>query len=114
MKKLKNVEILYYSDYWDGPLWGMCAYENNLYRYNVIDSTSKIRKFKVREMEFWQITYELYWHSLFVTNVKDYTKFDKKLINERFEVIEDFYSMQKREYQPIDYSKNKIIGWFQL
>ena len=112
MKKLKNVEILYYSDYWDGPLWGMCVYNNKLCWYNVIDSSSKIRKFKVREMKSWQISYELYWHSLFVTNVKAYTKFDKECINERFELLENFYDKQRRVYKGIDYSKNKIIGYF--
>ena len=112
MKKLKNVKILYYSDYWDGPLWGMCSYDNMLCWYNVINSNSEIRKFKVIEMYPWQISYELYWHSLFVNNVNIQTDFDKELVNYRFKLIEDFYSMKKREYDNIDYSKNKIIGWF--
>lgn len=120
MKEIENVKMLYYSDYWDGPLTGLCEYENKYYWYdNTIDDEYdeeneewKPRVYNLKEIEPWQLSYELYWHSLFVTNVAAYTEFDKQLINDRFIIDINFYKKKKKEYKKIDYSKNKIIGTF--
>lgn len=128
MKKLENVKILFYNDYWDGPICGICEYENKMYYYNTFedDEYDEIseewlpRKYEMKEIKPWQLTYELYWHSLFVTNVASYTKFDKCLINERFKMKEkwfkslpSYYDKQKKERKKIDYSTNKVIGIFE-
>jgi hypothetical protein len=121
MKELENVKILFYNDYWDGPIDGLCEYENKIYRYKMIDNglyNEEIdnwspRIYNVIEIEPWQLAYELYWHSLFCTNIVAYTEFDKMLINPRFEIKnKDFYKKQKNEYKEIDYSNNAIIGIF--
>lgn len=120
MKKLRNVKILFHIDYWDGPLRGICEYKNKYYWYDILDDyeyNSEKEKFSprtyvIKEIEPWQISYELYWHSIFSTNVGTYTDFDKKLVNDRFKIEENFYEKRKREYIKIDYSDNKIIGVF--
>jgi len=130
MKKLENIKILFHSNYWDGPICGICEYENRMYHYNMIEEggwfiedgeeydedaedTWTPRIYVVKEIEPWQLTYELYWHSIFSTNVASYTDFDKSLINERFKMKNDFYKKRKKEYKEIDYTKNKVIGQFE-
>lgn len=121
MKELEGVKILFYTDYWDGPLNGLCEYENNIYRYSVLDEGDyneekdewNPRIYNVQEIEPWQLAYELYWHSLFCSNIAAYTKYDKKLVSPLFEIKnKDFYGKQKKEHKKIDYSNNTIIGIF--
>jgi hypothetical protein len=120
-KKLNNVKLLLYSDYYDGALKGLCEYENKIYRFEteklggwIEDDICEDRIYIMLDLEPWQLTYELYWHSLFVTNAASYTEFDKQLVNERFKIDCDFYEKQKKEYKKIDYTNNKIIGYFKL
>ncbi len=121
MKELEKVKILFHSDVWDGPLEGLCEYESKIYRYETLEMGEWIEKddewspriYNMIEIEPWQLAYELYWHSLFCTNIASYTEYDKMLINPRFEIKnKDFYKKQKNEYKEIDYSKNTIIGIF--
>jgi hypothetical protein len=121
MKELNGVKILFYDDYWDGPLKGLCEYENKFYRYDVLDEGGyneekdewNPRIYNIIEIEPWQLVYELYWHSLFCSNIATYSKYDEKLSNQIFEIEnKDFYGKQKKEYKKIDYSNNTIIGTF--
>lgn len=137
MKKLENVKILFYNNYWDGPICGICEYENKMYYYDMIEEGGIFveegeeydedgediwtpRIYEIKEIEPWQLTYELYWHSIFATNVGTNTEFDKGLVNERFKIkkswfssLPSYYKKQKKERKDIDYSKNKIIGIFE-
>lgn len=121
MKELENVKILFYSNYWDGPWTGLCEYENKIYRYDVLDEGDwneekdewSPRIYNVFEIEPWQLAYELYWHSLFCSNITTHTEYDKKLVSPLFTIKNnDFYKKQKKEYKKIDYSNNNIIGIF--
>lgn len=140
MKELENVKILTHSGYWDGPLDGLCEYQDKIYKYNVSEWEECIvidededeyeytqRIYNICEIEPWQLAYELYWHALFCTNVKANSDFDEKLVNDRFKLKKsnkrrkkflkkldpnDYYGKREKEYQEIDYSDNKIIGTF--
>ena len=126
MKELENVKILFASGWWDGPRTGLCEYENTIYRFEVYieeeydekeDEWTK-RIYQMKKIELWQLAYELYWHSIFVSNVYRNAncrfQFEENLKNERFYMKEDFYKKRKKEYQEIDYSKNEIIGTFKF
>lgn len=149
-KELKNVILLTHSNWWDGPICGLALYKNEYFYYNMLDDggyrrvkegdvisyyeendnnspwTYVDRTWRLRKIEPWQLTYELYWHALFCTNVAAYTEFDKKLVNERFKIKPriknifrnpfkysppSFYDLQKKEYKEINYSQNECIGW---
>lgn len=124
MKELENVKIIYASGWWDGPRSGLCEYENKFYWFGVHQEEEYDeekdewgdRIYKAYEIEPWQLSYELYWHSIFVSNVYRNSKcrfeFEEKLKNERFHMKEDFYKKRKKEYKDIDYINNKIIGTF--
>lgn len=114
LRELKNVEILYDTNYHDGSLRGLCRYKGRIYWFDILNmgDFEATRKWKVFKIIPWQLTYELYWHSLFCTNVAQHTNFEKNLINKRFKLDEDFYEKRKREFKEIDYNKNKVIGWF--
>lgn len=128
MQELENVKILTYNDYYDGPISGLCEYQNKWHWYiwnnyekyvqyqddaNLNVDMHSERIYSGYELLNYQLVYELYWHALFSTNIKYYTAFDKSLVNELFKLNEDFYEKQKREYIKMDYSQNKIIGWFE-
>lgn len=107
-KELKNVELLTYSNWWDGPLCGLALYKKEYYHYSILDEglcrkaeegeeiifynednvpfTYDTRTWKLYKIEPWQLAYELFWHAVFSTNVATYTDFDKKLVNERFKI----------------------------
>jgi hypothetical protein len=124
METIENVKLLFATNWWDGPLYGLCEYENKICYYKICEDEVwdeekeewGKRGFKVYEMEPWQIAYELYWHSIFVSNVYRNAKcrfqFEEQLKNERFYMKEDFYKKRKREYKEIDYSNNNVIGTF--
>jgi hypothetical protein len=123
MKKLKNVKLLYSTNYWDGPICGLCEYKEKYYYFNTSkdDEWDEInegwmpREYYAYEILPWQLTYELYWHSLFITNVKGAkgkNAFEEGMKDERFKMEEDFYEKRKREYKNIDYLKNKVMGTF--
>ena len=123
MNKLENVKLLYSNNYWDGPISGLCEYEGIYYYFNQSkeDMWDEVkeewlpREYKVYEILPWQLAYELYWHSLFITNVKNArcdSTFEKKLKNDIFKIKEDYYKKRKKEYKEINYSKNKVIGIF--
>ena len=123
MKELENVKILYSSDYWDGPLNGLCEYENKYYwfgvntdeEYDEKEDKWSPRIFQMYDIEPWQLTYELYWHSIFVTNVYKNTKckynFDEQLKNDRFKIKENFYKKREKEYKKIDYYNNNKMNY---
>lgn len=135
MQELKNVKILCYFDACNGPLKGLCSYKEKIYLYSITDDEYKIidkireeyedgidkfdegyeipRKYNVVELEGWQLCYELYWKALFSTNVVTFTDFEKSLVNERFK-RKDYHEIREQEYQSINYSNNKIIGYFEL
>jgi hypothetical protein len=126
METLENVKILFCTNYWDGPICGLCRYENKFYHFNVYQDeewdeekeewTSRI--YKAYEIDPWQLSYEFYWHSIFVSNVYRNAKcryaFEEKMKNERFFMRKNFYKKRKKEYKEIDYSNNNIIGIFTL
>jgi hypothetical protein len=126
MKKLENVKFLFSSNWWDGPLIGLCEYENKYYwfqTYQDIEYDEEKdewidRIYKAYEIEPWQLSYELYWHSIFVSNVyrnaKCRTSFEEQLKNERFYMRRDFYKKRKKEYKEINYSNNNVIGTFKF
>ena len=85
MKELENVEIMFYSDYWDGPLAGLCEYENKIYRYETIDEGD----YNEEKDEWNPRIYN-------VIEIED----------------KDYFGKQKKEHKKIDFSSNTIIGTF--
>ena len=119
MEELKNVKILFATNYYDGFLDCFCEYENKIYRFEHFDENGwcnyESRKYHLIELELWQMVYEFYWHCILIANVKSYFKCldsEYSMVNERFIIEENFYKKREKEYKEIDYSKNKIIGWF--
>ena len=124
MKELENVKMLFATNWWDGPLCGLCEYESKYYWFKIHQEEEyddkkdewSDRVHIAYEIEPWQLSYELYWHSIFVSNVyrnaKCRTQFEEQMKNERFYMKEDFYKKRKKEYQEIDFSK--VIGTFKF
>ena len=105
MEKLENVKIIFYTNYWDGPISGICEYQNKFYRFNVQEMGGHVgpeplsddedrayikREWIVREIKLWQLAEELHWHCLFMTNCGQhygrYGNNDAEFISERFQL----------------------------
>ena len=126
MKELENVKLLFSTNWWDGPLCGLCEYENKYYWFEVYQDEEYDeekeewgdRIYKAYEIEPWQLSYELYWCSIFVSNVyrnaNCRTSFGEQLKNERFYIKKDFYKKSKKEYRKINYNNNNVIGIFKF
>lgn len=129
MNQLKDVQLLCEFDRWDGPLEGLCLYQDR-YHWYVVDEWGeweqwddddddkcvwKSRTWKIYEVLPWQLAYVLYWHAIFATNVAAYYPFDFELQNERFDKKAkrkyDFWKKQNKNYEKIDFTKNKCVGW---
>lgn len=123
MNKLENVKLLFCTNYWDGPIAGLCEHDGKYYRFaqlqddewDEVDEEWLPRVYKAYEILPWQLSYELYWYSLFISNVKgarSRSDFEEGLKNERFIINENYYKKREKEYRQIDYTKNNVIGTF--
>lgn len=83
--KEDDIKILFIVDWWDGPLSGMCLWQDEKYWfsatdewYEVYDGENKheyFRKFEIYEMTPEQIATEEKWHQLFIEKVGDSYKY---------------------------------------
>ncbi len=126
LKLFEGVKILYYGDYWDGPVAGLCVYEGVYYYYFMSkeeellnensDDENDIwsdRDFYIYELTFRELANELYWHSLFCTNVKAYSDADSMLVFDYLNTNENFWDKMKQENtEKFDYKSKTPIGYF--
>src|SRR5580698_5856954 len=79
--KEEDIQILFVVDWYDGPLSGMCLYQNKKHWFSLIDEHYEIdgkeyfRKFAVYEMMPEQAVEEEKWHALFVEKVGESYKY---------------------------------------
>lgn len=66
-----NVQIEYTTDYWDGPLSGMCTWHGKRYYFHCIqmDNDNFDRTFVLLALSEQQLVTEEYWHREFVDHV---------------------------------------------
>ena len=105
-KKSDNeIEMLWYVDYYDGPLSGVALYEgkrvwfqNSAWSHDNLFNVWQYKLYELSEDEFYD---ELNWHNRFLT---DRDSGDKK----RFD---KYYKDREKRDDP-DYTKNKYLGEF--
>ena len=105
-KKSDNeIEMLWYVDYYDGPLSGVALYEGKHVWYQISawshDNLFNVWQYKLYELSEDEFYDELNWHNRFLT---DRDSGDKK----RFD---KYYKDREKRDDP-DYTKNKYLGEF--
>ena len=124
---LYNEKICHFSD---------CDENDEKYYDQELDDYVRVdnwyRRFLIYEMTNDQLKKELYWHQLFEIYVGQHTTYDvdgkyylsgkTRYLHQGIpcalgtrppELHHNFYEKRKQYYKEIDYSNNKIIGWFE-
>jgi hypothetical protein len=115
-----EVQLLWPSDYWDGPLSGLlvfrgerCWFQNVAENEDFTDPAAWYRRFVVLRLTSEQLEDELYWHDLFRKHVGTHTDYGAErgevLPREQHRHFYDAYRLRK----PPDYSDCEVLGWFE-
>lgn len=112
--ELFEVHMLWYGDYWDGPLSGICKYDGKIYYFecceeedtveinwdtNTVENGSYDRFFNLRRIPWWHICYKFVSHFMFRLLVRRiYTKWSMFL----------WYNTYTIKF---NYDKCAIMGW---
>ena len=115
-----EVRLLWYADFWDGPINGLCLYNDKKYWFELMaDSEDELpdttqRKFLVLELSRRQLTEEEHWHELFRRKVGTHCDFEEPNPEVKpKETQREFYEEYGKRSKP-DYSNNVAIGWFEM
>jgi hypothetical protein len=80
---MKDVKLIYHSGFWDGPLSGVCEYQDKRYWFKCVhdyqDHSEKIldmRIYGVYELTPKEWENEIHWHTLFQKHVGMHTEYD--------------------------------------
>jgi len=100
MKQLK-AEILWETDYYDGPVSGVVEVKSQWCWFVYVTDQNNYRKMYVYALTKDQLINECYWHKRFELEVNDEVDLS---------VTKKFYE----DYEPFnnDYENNKLLGYF--
>jgi hypothetical protein len=115
-----DVQLLWYSDFWDGPINGLCLCDNRKCWFEMLDAeehdlpAAPGRRFLVHDLSEQQLAEEERWHELFREKVGTHCDFEEPRPEVKpAELHAQFYDAYKTRVKP-DYSTNRVIGWFEL
>jgi hypothetical protein len=115
-----EVRVLWTDDFYDGPLSGIAEWKGRRYRFEMTDRSTlggdedTQRRYWVIALSSEQLQEEERWQDLFCANV--WTGFDYTGRPEHRAPASQhgkFYEPYAARAVP-DYSKNEVVGWFQL
>jgi hypothetical protein len=113
-----DVRLLWYADFWDGPINGLCIYQNKKHWFEMsaddaFPDTNQ-RRFVVLDLSPEQLADEEQWHELFRQKVGTHCDFEEPHPEIKpIEFHREFYdTYQQRATR--DFSANVVIGWFEM
>ena len=111
----EHATMLWYSDYYDGPICGLGEYKGKKVWYqwkkDVLEPLTDMRIFDFYEMSDEEVADEEKWHQFFRDNVGDHCDFIEGFhgrANYTKESFDRFYAEAKKR-KDRDYKKNKIV-----
>jgi len=111
----EHAVMLWYSDYYDGPISGLAEYKGKKVWYewngNTLEPLTDMRIYDFYELSYEEVVYEESWHQFFRDNVGHHCDFVKGMhgkTNYTEESFDKFYKEMEKE-EPRDYTKNKIV-----
>lgn len=114
-----SVTLLWFDDFYDGPLAGMAEINGTRYLFDIIDRN--VLGDEVEDRRYWliaitdgQLKEELQWHDLFGDIVGTHFDFTDRASLQRASVDMDAFYDSYRKRVPPDYSNNDVVGWFRL
>jgi hypothetical protein len=115
VKQLSSDElrVLWTVDFYDGELSGIVFFDGKVRWFEFCAEVEKRRRYVVYELSEAEVADEQYWHALFVEHVGDHwTAGSPGKVKPVSEHAKFFDAYAKRS--PVDYSRNPILGWFEL
>ena len=119
----QEVRLLWYCDYWDGPLSGICFYQGQRYWFEAIEPEKENygypRRVGIYILSTEELQAEEESQQRFQASVGMHTTYDEQDQRPISELLrpgeehEKFYSWYKQQPRR-DYRHNKMVGWFEL
>lgn len=116
-----SVRLLWHSDYYDGPLSGMCRYRGEDLWFRMFDENQRHggwhRRFDLVRLTADELADERRWHDLFRRCVGHHCDYDEKgrravgMVHPSAMHAEFYDAARNRASR--DYKNNPIVGWFQ-
>jgi len=112
-----DVRLLWHSDFWDGPINGLCLYQGRKCWFEACAEGEQddgfYRRYLVLILTKGQLDEEEFWHELFRRKVgthTDYGDAERKVLPR--ETWHEFYDEFGKRGE-VDYSGNPALGWFE-
>lgn len=121
LPKIRRFQFLWYSDFWDGPRSGLLLHRKQKRWFELFAESARpdfYQRFAVIELTEAQLSEEEAWHKLFRAKVGTHTDYGKNgpqltgRLKPRAMWAEFYEPYAKRK--PQDFSKNLVIGWFEV
>jgi hypothetical protein len=112
----RDLRLLWVDDYYDGPLSGAVLLAGKLRWFIVCAEVNHHRRYAVYDLSEPEIAQERQWHALFVEHVGDHYAFDEHGSTGTVKPLSEhakFYDAYAKR-TAVDYSRNPILGWFEL
>lgn len=112
-----EVTLLWFDNYWDGPLSGLCVFQGREHYFWCFAEAGEselarwYRRFSVHELSPEQLSNEKKWHELFREKVGTHWEPGGKLKPQ--ELHHEFYDAYKKRTPPHYELNCPIIGWFE-
>lgn len=111
----QELRLLWMDDYYDGPLSGAVLFAGKLRWFAFCAEVDQHRRYAVYDLSEAEVADEQHWHDLFVEHVgdhwtcKDGATGTVKPVSEHAKFYEAY-----AKHAPVDYSRNPVLGWFEL
>jgi hypothetical protein len=113
-----GLRLLWAHDYYDGLLSGALVLGGRIHWFEVCsEADDHRRRYVVYDLSETEVQEEQRWHGLFVEHVGDHWNFREEDgppgTVRPFSEHRKFYDEYAKR-SPVDYSRNPIVGWFEL
>lgn len=111
--KAESIKLLYANDWWDGPLSGMCQYNNESLYFNYIGDVDDLYLYIAYRLTPDEFQSEAERHDDFVRYVGDHYCFTTDGSNNKRPQSEWHRFYDKYEnHHPEYFDESKIVAWF--
>jgi hypothetical protein len=112
----RDLRLLWIDDYYDGALSGAVLVAERLCWFAFCGEVADRRRYTVHALSDAEAANERHWHDLFVEHVGDHWTYDEDGSRGTVKPLSEhakFYDAYAKR-APVDYTRNAILGWFEL
>lgn len=112
-----DIRLLWYGDFWDGPMNGLCIYNDRKCWFEMIEESPDSpvdapRRFIVVNLSAQELADEEHWHDLFRSQVGTHMDVGEPCPEVKPKALHrEFYEVYSQRRKP-DYLDRPALGWF--